>query len=124
MVRYEYIFEKDCWIVHKRIRGAEVSFIHSPKFDFPIPEDVVLKIAKKEFGNYSVFHAILYEEEAATKLIKPHLLIAYSNVGGYNNAEGNYLYDFKTEKFLIKPTIKSKMTLEQKKTLIKMIKEI
>lgn len=120
MVIYNYIFSKNCWVTDfiDDTTGQSITLIHKPKFDTPIPEEIVLKVAHETFGSsYEVYHT-LFSTDPQTYTLRPSILTAYKEGVLYG------IYDFKTEKFLIKPTIKSKMTLEQKKTLIKMIKEI
>lgn len=112
MVRYDF----DCNYWYYRIKDSDnniYTIIHNSLLDSKIPEDYVLKVAEEYFSNefigFTVFKGLVSESR----------VLGITKVGRLCS-----IYDFKTEKFLIKPTIKSKMTLEQKKTLIKMIKEI
>jgi hypothetical protein len=120
MVRYEYDFDCNYW--YYRIKDSDnniYTIIHNSLFDSKIPEDYVLKIAEEHFSNefkdFTTYKGLVSFANNQSL----DYLIGITKVGGLCT-----LYDFKTEKFLIKPTTKSKMTLEQKKTLIKMIHEI
>ncbi len=117
MVRYEYDFDCNYWYYKiKDLDNNIYTIMHNPLLDSKIPEDYVLKIAEEHFSNefkhFTVFKGLVSESRVLgiTEITKVGRLCS--------------IYDFTTEKFLIKPTIKSKMTLEQKKTLIKMIHEI
>ena len=123
-VEYEYDFKNNSWLKCTRFSSGRICITHnSPHqttpLDPPIPEEIVLKVAHETFGSsYEVYHTLL-STDPQTYTLRPSILTAYKEGVVYR------IYDYKTEKFLIKPTIiKPKMTLEQKKTLIKMIHEI
>ena len=112
MVEFKYDFARNCW--YKTFidsDGSKLTMVHNPQFDGPAPEGIVLEFAKKYFD----------KAHAGFCIIK-HTLVAYNVFTG----EVNKLYDFKLDKFVYDrtPVPKPKMTLEQKKTLIKMIHEI
>ena len=112
MVEFKYDFSRNCW--YKTFidsDGSKLIMVHNPQFDGQTPEDIVVDFAKKYFDKT---HAVFY--------VTKHGLIAFNVFTG----ELNKLYDFELDKFVYDrtPVPKPKMTLEQKKTLIKMIHEI
>ena len=124
-VEYEYDFKNNSWLKCTRFSSGRICITHnSPHkttpLDPPIPEEIVLETAKKEFGDkYENFSKI-----KSPIVGFPDLLTA--SIKGSSRISVKMLYDFGTEKFIIHPSNQSsgKMTLEQKKTLIKMIHEI
>lgn len=124
-VEYEYDFKNNNWLKCTRFHSGRICITHNSPHkttppDPPIPEEIVLETAKKEFGDkYENFSKI-----KSPIVGFPDLLIA--SVKGSSRISVKMLYDFGTEKFIIRPSNQQsrKMTLEQKKTLIKMIHEI